>query len=68
VVKINTANGCKNALGNSALRALAYGGEGHCAMDLPSDPKNKKCNKQYDSGFALDVVFPVKKHSSLRNT
>jgi len=24
-------------------QALAYGGDGHCAMALPSDPKNKKC-------------------------
>ena len=25
------------------LGALAYGGGGHCAVALPSDPKNKKC-------------------------
>jgi len=33
------------------LHTLAYGGGGHCAMALPSDPKNKKCITVFGSVY-----------------
>jgi len=36
---------------NCITKPLAYGGGGHCAMALTSDPKNKKCINSFGSVY-----------------